>query len=406
MGSPSNVVIVGGGLAAARCATTLRDEGFQGGVTVIGSEDLLPYERPPLSKGYLAGGTSREELLVHGQSWYANHDVEVRTSQTVTSIDRLGAKVMLASGEEMTYDHLILATGSVPRRLPVAGAELALTLRNLQDSDRLKSTFGRASSLAIIGAGWIGLEVAATARQAGLEVTVIDHASLPLEGVLGHDIASYFASLHRDHGVDLRMTATVQEVLTDGQQAVGVRFDDTMVHADAVLMAVGAEPAVGLARAADLMIGDGIIADENFRTSDPSIQAIGDVARVRNVLLGTSVRVEHWDNAIRQGAAAATALLGRRTPYDWHPYFFTDQYDLGMEYVGHGAPGDGIVIRGSLESGAFIAFWIRDEIVTAAMNVNIWDVNATLRAIVGQRVSSQRLSDEEVSLDSLAGRRE
>lgn len=399
----SAVVVIGAGLAAANTVQTLREQGFEGDITLIGAEEHPPYERPGLSKGYLAGTKSAEQLRVHEPEWYAAHDVQTRFADPAVSIDRDASRVVLASGEALTYDWLVLATGAQPRRLDLPGAELdgVVTLRSIEDSTRLRAALAEQARLVIIGGGWIGLEVAAAARAAGCEVTVLEREALPLYAVLGQTMAAYFADLHRGHGVDLRTGATVSAIEGAGGRVTGVRTPEGVIPADLVLVGVGAIPDTSLAEEAGLEVVRGIVVDEHLRTSDPHVLAAGDVARARHTDLGL-LRVEHWDNAIRQGKVAAQTILGRDESYDWQPYFFTDQYDLGMEYVGHADAQDEAVVRGDLDSGEFIVFWMRDGRVRAGMNVNIWDVNDDLRRLIGASVTADRLANESLVLTDLA----
>jgi 3-phenylpropionate/trans-cinnamate dioxygenase ferredoxin reductase subunit len=402
-------VIVGAGLAGAKAAETLRAEGFDGPLVLLGEESERPYERPPLSKGYLLGTTEREKVYVHPPHWYADHDVDLRPDTAVTAVDPAGRSLTLADGSRQGYAKLLLTTGSAPRRLPVPGAGLdgVLHLRRLADSDRLKETFATASRVVVIGAGWIGLETTAAARAAGVEVCVLEAAELPLLRVLGREVAEVFAALHAEHGVDLRFGAQVAEITGTGGRADGVRLaDGTRVEADAVVVGVGITPNSGLAEAAGLEVGNGIRVDARLRTSHPDVFAAGDVANAFHPLLGTHIRVEHWANALNQPQTAARSMLGQDVAYDRLPYFFTDQYDLGMEYTGHVEPGgyDRVVFRGDKEGREFIAFWLGDGRVLAGMNVNVWDVTDPIRALVtGRRqVDPDRLADPDVPLADLA----
>jgi 3-phenylpropionate/trans-cinnamate dioxygenase ferredoxin reductase subunit len=333
---------------------------------------------------------------VHPREWYAEHDVTLLTGRRAERLDPAAHQVRLDDGTVLDYGKAVLATGARPRVLDVPGVEHALTLRRVEDSEALLAAFGSARSVAVIGGGWIGLEVAAAARERGLEVTVLEAADVPLKNVLGDRLGGYFAELHRRHGVDLRTSTGVDAVSASGVSAGGEQ-----IVADLVVMGVGAIPNTELAEAAGLAVDGGIVVDEHFTTSDPDVLAIGDVAVARHTELGP-LRVEHWDNAIRQGKAAAAVLLGQDVVYDWQPYFFTDQYDLGMEYVGRGSGADDVVVRGDLDSGAFIAFWLDGGRVTAGMNVNIWDVNDDLRALLGRTVDAERLADPDVPLTEVA----
>lgn len=386
-------VIIGASLAGAIAAQTLREEGFSGRVVLIGAEPNRPYERPPLSKGYLLGTSPRDEVFVHPQDWYPEHDVELRLGTTVEALDRGAGEVVLAGGERVGYDRVLLATGAVPRRLDVPGAAGfgVQYLRRIEDADRIRASFARASRVVIVGAGWIGLETAAAARAAGLEVTVLEAAELPLLRVLGPEVAQVFARLHRAHGVDLRVGVQVAAVTgtdADGVAApTGVELDDgTRIPADLVLVGVGITPAAALAAGAGLDVTNGVRVDEHLRTADPAVFAAGDVANAFHSTLGRHIRVEHWENARRQGATAARSMLGQDAVFDRLPYFFSDQYDLGMEYVGYVEPGgyDQVVLRGDVDRLEFIACWLADGRVLAGMTVNVWDVVGQLEDLIGR----------------------
>lgn len=411
-------VIVGASLAGATAAQVLREEGFAGRLVLIGAEPNRPYERPPLSKGYLMGTSPREEVFVHPADWYPEHDVELRLSTTVTSIDRGVREVVLAGGERIRYDRLLLATGSEPRRLSVPGATRAGVhyLRRLEDSERIRDAFAQSARVVIIGAGWIGLETAAAARAAGLEVTVLEAAELPLLRVLGPEVAQVFADLHREHGVDLRLGVEVAGLTGTGAEGgggadgdgvvTGVALGDgTVVAADLVLVGVGIAPVVALAADAGLDVTNGVRVDEHLRTQDPAIFAAGDVANAYHPTLRRYIRVEHWENARRQGAVAARSMLGQDVTFDRLPYFFSDQYDLGMEYVGYVAPGeyDRVVLRGDAGRRELLAFWLADGRVLAGMNVNVWDVVGDVEALIGsgRQVIVERLADPEVPLSEV-----
>jgi NADPH-dependent 2,4-dienoyl-CoA reductase/sulfur reductase-like enzyme len=392
--APSPVVIVGAGLAGAKAAEALRERGYSGPITLLGNEDELPYERPPLSKGYLAGDTPFDEAVVHPEDWYREHDVVLRRGVTVTAIDRDAHEVELEGGERVGYGALLLATGAEPRRLPIPGADTALTLRSRADSDAIRKTFGAGRRLVVIGGGWIGLEVAAAARQAGTDVTVLEAAELPLLAVLGAEMAEVFADLHREHGVDLRLGASITEIRPDAV----VLADGTTLPADAVVLGVGVRPRTELAEAAGLAVDNGVLVDASLRTSDPAIFAVGDIANHDHPVLEGRVRVEHWANALNQPASAAAAIVGGNEPYSALPYFFTDQYDLGMEYIGHAPSGSysRVVVRGDRAAREFVAFWLDDaNTIRAAMNVNVWDVVDEIKPLIAQRrtVDPDRLAD-------------
>lgn len=401
MSATSAIVIVGGGHAGGKAAIALRNEGHTGPITIVGEENHPPYERPPLSKEYLQGESEADAMLLEPADWYAEHDISLRMGVAATAIDPATKQVHLDAGEPLTYDLLLLATGATPRRLDIPGAELALTLRRVEDSDALRTAYEQSGSVVIIGGGWIGLETAAAARKAGLDTTVLEYAALPLQNVLGDELGTYFAELHRRNGVDLRTSTAAEGITGTGPYVVTSGGED--ITADLVVMGVGAAPNTALAEASGLGVDNGITVDESFRTSDPAIYAIGDVANAQNTALGTRLRVEHWDNAIRQGEAVAKAMLRQPVTYDWQPYFYTDQFDLGMEYVGRGSSSNDVVIRGDKDDGEFIAFWLDGDRVTAGMNVNIWDVTEDIRSLIGSSVDRARLADPGVPLTEVLG---
>jgi 3-phenylpropionate/trans-cinnamate dioxygenase ferredoxin reductase subunit len=395
-----DIVIIGAGLAAAKAAIALREDGHEGAITIVGDEEHPPYERPPLSKDFLMGKSAFGDAVVEPATWYEEHDVRLLTGRNVERVDPAEHQVRLSGGETLSYDKVILATGARPRVLDIPGAELARTLRRVEDSEELRDGFASAASIVVIGGGWIGLEATAAAREAGVDVTVLEAAPLPLQRALGDEMAGYFAELHRRHGVDLRMSTGVDSISGTGPFTVTAGGDE--IQADLVLMGVGAVPNTELAEEAGLTVDNGVVVDEHFVTSDPDVLAIGDVARARNTALGEPVRVEHWDNAIRQGKAVAKVLLGQDAAYDWQPYFYTDQYDLGMEYVGYSDPSNDVVLRGDTASAEFIAFWLDGQKLTAGMNVNVWDVNDDIRALLGRTVDRARLADPDVPLPEVA----
>jgi len=409
MSTDQTFLIVGASLAGARAAEMLREDGFDGPLILIGEESERPYERPPLSKDYLLGKSEREKIYVHPLEWYPEHGVDLRLGVAVTGVDPAAHEISLADGSRIGYAKLLLTTGSAPRRLPVPGADLdgVLYLRSVGDSDRIRSAFGSAERVAVIGAGWIGLETAAAARTAGAEVTVLEMAELPLLRVLGSEVAQVFAGLHREHGVDLRFGVQVAEITGSDGRADGVRLaDGSHVPADVVIVGVGITPNVQLASAAGLDVDNGIVVDERLRSSDPDIYAAGDVASAFHPLLGKHIRVEHWSNARHQPRAAAKAMLGQDVAYDRVPYFYTDQYDLGMEYAGYVEPDgyDEVVFRGDVAGREFVAFWLgAGGRVLAGMNVNIWDVNDAIQDLVraATPVDKAALGDPATPLESL-----
>jgi 3-phenylpropionate/trans-cinnamate dioxygenase ferredoxin reductase component len=377
------IVIVGGSLAGATAAATLRERGFDGNVVVIGAEDHPPYERPPLSKALLLGETDDPDW-VRPFTYYVDQEIRVEYGTRVTEI-RPREHLVLAGGE-YPYDRLVLATGSRARRLRVPGADLdgVLTLRTLDDAHALRRRLTEEAQVVVVGAGWIGCEVAAAARHAGSSVIMLDPARQPLVRVVGEEIGQVFADLHREHGVDVQLGTGVQGFAGDRRVRSLFTDDDREISADTVVVGVGAQPNLELAERAGLALdGGGVAVDAELRTSDPDIYAIGDIAAHQHPELGVRVRVEHWANAKDQGEHVAGNVLGGHEPYRKRPFFFSDQYDLGCEYRGLADPArDRLVVRGDLGSRVFTAFWLRDGAVAAAMNVNSWDDGDALQALV------------------------
>jgi 3-phenylpropionate/trans-cinnamate dioxygenase ferredoxin reductase component len=387
-------VIVGGGLAGAKAAETLREEGFAGRVVLIGDESELPYERPPLSKGYLLGSAAREEALVHPGEFYAEQDIEVLSGVAATAVDVVEHRLALADGRQLSYDRLLLATGAVPRRPPIPGIDLdgVHTLRALRDSDALREAFARQGTVVIVGAGWIGCEVAAAARNHGAEVVLIGRAETPLQAVLGTELGAWFGDLHARHGVRVLTGTRVEGFEGDGRvRAVRLAGEDP-IACDTVVVGVGVAPDTRLAAAAGLTVDDGITVDEHLHTSAAHVFAAGDVANAFHPQYGRHLRVEHWANALHQGPVAARSMLGAGEAYDRLPYFFSDQYDVGMEYIGLHGPTDTLVVRGSLSDATFQAFWLdAEQRVTAGMHVNQWDTIEEIERLIrtGEPVSAE-----------------
>ncbi len=400
-------VIVGAALAGAKAAEGLREAGYAGRVVLIGEETERPYERPPLSKGYLQGTDPRDVAFVHPADWYPEHDVELRLGVRVTDLDPAARTVTLDGVERLRYEKLLLSTGARVRRLTVPGEELpdVRYLRTLPEADVLLERMRAGGRVVVVGAGWIGLEAAAAARGHGAEVTVVEIDELPLRQVLGDEVARVYADLHRAHGVDLRFGVGVSEFRgTDGRLTGVVLTDGTELPADLAVIGIGVVPATELAEAAGLTVDNGIHTDSGMRTSDPYIYAAGDVARTRYPVVDKHIRVEHWSNALNGGKAAGRAMAGEDVVFDRVPYFYSDQYELGMEYAGYVEPGgyDTVVFRGD-PPREFIAFWVRDGRVLAGMNANVWDVQEDIQRLVragyaGRAVDLGRLADASVPL--------
>lgn len=409
MSTSATFVIVGAGLAGAKAAEALRDQNFDGTIVLVGEEQQLPYERPPLSKEFLAGKKTLDDFTVKPQAWYREHEIDLRLGVRVAGVDPSGHSVTLADGASLGYDKLLLATGSRSRRIPLPGSDAPGVhyLRTVDDASALDSALTSGDSLAVVGAGWIGMEVAAAARQRGVDVTVVESAALPLLAGLGAENAAIFADLHREHGVDLRTGLTVAEITTAGDGAAGLRLGDgSQIRADAVLVAVGAQPNIELAQQAGLATGDGgVLVDAGLRSSDPDIYAVGDIAAAQHRLFGTRIRTEHWANALKQPAVAASGMLGEAAEYTELPYFFTDQYDLGMEYVGYAPHYARVVFRGEPAGREYTSFWLDDDNrVLAGMNVNIWEGLDDIKALINAqaRISPDRLADARVALGELS----
>ncbi|MEB3063747.1 NAD(P)/FAD-dependent oxidoreductase [[Mycobacterium] zoologicum] len=405
MSASTTFVIVGGGLAGAKAAEAMRAKGFDGKIVLVGEEQHLPYERPPLSKEFLAGKKKLPDFTVHDQEWYREHDVDLRVGTAAVGLDLAAHTVSLSDGTGVGYDKLLLATGSRSRRVPIPGADAKGVhyLRTVDDAEALDSAFSAGSPLAVIGAGWIGMEVAASARQRGIDVTVVESAALPLLSSLGAENGEVFADLHRQHGVDLRLGSAVAEITSAGGTASGLRLGDgTQVNAGAVLVAVGAQANIELAEQAGLAIADrGVSVDAGLRSSDPDVYAVGDIAAAQHPVLGARIRIEHWANALNQPEVAVAGMLGESAEYDALPYFFTDQYDLGMEYVGHASGTSRVVFRGNVSGREYTSFWLADDNrVLAGMNVNIWEGLDDIKGLIRSQalVDPDRLADPKTPL--------
>jgi 3-phenylpropionate/trans-cinnamate dioxygenase ferredoxin reductase component len=407
MSNDQRYVIVGAGLAGAKAAETLRREGFDGGVVLVGAEDERPYERPPLSKEYLRGESGRERIFAHDEGFYAEHDIDLRLRRTVVGLDTSSRELELDGGERLGYDRLLLTTGAEPRRLSIPGAELdgVMYLRSVGDSDVLRERLDRGGAVVVVGAGWIGSEVAASARQRGLAVTVIEPASVPLERVLGAEVGAIYRDIHADHGVRMLLGTGVEAFEGDTTVERVRTSDGRELECDFVVVGIGVQPRTALAGQAGLVLDNGILVDEHLRTSADGVFAAGDVANAHHPFYGERIRVEHWANALNQGPAAARSMLGHTGGYERFPYFFSDQYDVGMEYTGFASEWDRVVFRGDPESREFIAFWLKEGRVIAGMNVNVWDVTEAIQDLIRSRreIPEGDLRDPDKPLEALAG---
>jgi 3-phenylpropionate/trans-cinnamate dioxygenase ferredoxin reductase subunit len=398
-------VIVGASLAGAKAAEELRTLGFDGRIVLIGREHELPYERPPLSKDYLRGESKRTDMQVHDRPYYEQHDIDLRLGVSVTAIDPSQGSVTLENGELIKFDSLLLSTGSDPRILKLPGAELdgIHYLRTIDDSDTLRERFAKGGHVAVIGGGWIGSEIAASARQLKLEVTMISDLALPNAGVLGREVGEFYRDVHAAHGVELVLGDGAAAFEGEGAVSAVRTQSGRVVQCDFVVVGAGAIPNTQLAQAAGIEVDNGVLVDARLRSSAPNVFAAGDVANAWYPFYEQRVRVEHWNTALKQGPAAAASMAGGEDPYDELPYFYSDQYDVGMEYSGLARADDEVVFRGSREDGEFIAFWLRDGRVTAGMNVNVWDVNEDVQALIRSRkqVDVAALTDSDTDLKSL-----
>ncbi len=397
-------VIVGAGLAGARAAAALRGEGFDGRLVLIGDESERPYERPPLSKDYLRGELKKRPY-VHPKGFYAEHEIELWTSTRVSGIDP-GLRELLLEGDlRLGYDRLLLATGARPRRLDVAGADLdgIHYLRTVADSERIGERIESGQRLVVVGSGWIGAEIAASARQKGCEVTMLEMASLPLERTLGPEIGRIYLDLHRDHGVEFLPETTVERFEGNGSVERVITRDGASIETTFVVVGIGVAPRTGLIEHVGLRVNNGVVVDEKLQTSAPGIYAAGDVANARHPFYGRHIRVEHWANALNQGPAAAKNMLGMAEPYEEIPYFFSDQYETGMEYSGYASDWDEVVFRGDTGDREFVSFWLKDERLVAGMNMNVWDVSDPIRDLIrsGRRLDPRQLADPDTLLDEL-----
>src|SRR4051812_9746722 len=405
MNSIERIVIIGAGLAGARAAEALRKDGFAGSITLVGDEPDRPYVRPPLSKEYLRAESDREKVYVHRESFYVEQRIDLRTRTAARAIDVRLREVVLDDGERLRFDRLLIATGARPRQLSIPGADLpgVVTFRTLADADKVREAAAEAERIVVIGTGWIGSEVSASLRMLGRDVVVIGSDSVPLERVLGHDIGAVYRDLHLENGVAFRSGTSVARIIgTDRVEAVETGAGERLA-ADLVVAGIGVEPRTELARAAGLAVSGGIEGGPTLETSVPGVFAAGDVAGAWHPFYDRRLRTEHWANAKFQGAAAGQLMLGANAPYDRIPYFYSDQYDLGMEYTGRAEPGDRLVVRGSLVDREFVAFWTREGRVVAGMNANTSDVAKPIERLIRSRavVEAAVLADPSVPIEEV-----
>ncbi|WP_127794078.1 NAD(P)/FAD-dependent oxidoreductase [Agromyces sp. LHK192] len=410
MSRSERIIAVGGGLATARAVEAVRDSGFDGEIVVVAEEPRKPYERPPLSKGYLLGSDASSAVYPFDARWYRERDIELRVGEAATALDAAEHRLEVA-GEPLRYDRLLIATGSQPRRFtgPGAGLRGIHHLRRLPDATALRRALAPGGRrVVVVGGGWIGLEVAAAAREHGNEVTVVARRT-PLANAIGEQAGASFRAMHEERGVRFVVPGAVQAVRGEGGRVAAVVLGTgEELPADVVVFGLGATPDTRFAASAGLDLREGGVAtDAGLATSAPDVYAAGDVAATWNARLGRHLRVDHWANADTGGRTAGRVLVGEAAVHDEVPYFFTDQYDLGMEYSGYGdLAGDAeFVVRGDLAAREYVAFWLADGRVVAGMNVNVWDVNPLVQRLIRSErvVSRDELADPSVPLDALAG---
>jgi len=367
----NRIVIVGAGQAGAQVAFSLRQWGCDGSITIVGDEAFPPYERPPLSKEFLKGELDEERLFFRTAGWYADHSIDLRIGTEAVRIDRERGVVVLDGGE-LAFDALVLATGSRPRPFAVAGANLAgiHEVRTIADTNRLRIAMQPGARMLVVGAGYIGLEVAAVARMLGLEVTVLEAMDRVLARVTGKVMSDFFENEHRSHGVDLRCGARLDAFEGDSSLTAVRLADGTRLAADVAVVGVGIAPRQQLAETCGIACDDGIVVDRDARTSDPRVFAVGDCARRPLVHYGRNGRLESVHNAIEQGKIAASAILGRPRPAEDVPWFWSNQYDLKLQIAGLGQGHDSIVVRGDPADRKFAAFSLRDGVLLAVDAVN------------------------------------
>lgn len=405
MSATPTVLIVGGGVAAGSTAASLREEGFEGDVVLVTSEPRPPHERPPLSKGLLAGDDDPSSTHLHPTSWWEARDVELRTGRTVVDLGTGAHEAVLDDGATIAWDRAVLATGASPEAPRIDGAlqDGVHQLRTVDDALALRTALEAADRVAVVGASWIGTEVAAAARGHGCEVVLLASGPTPLSATLGPEVGRTYLDLHRDEGVDVRTDVRVARVTGDGRADGVVLEDGTSLDADLVVLGVGVTPSTGLATLSGIDVDDGVTTDASLRTSVPDVLAVGDVASHDHPRLGR-LRVEHVEVARAHGVTAAKVLTGQDVAHEELPLFYSDQYDLGMEYVGHARDWDRVVLRPG-DGRAHVAFYLdEDDVVLAGTHADVWDATDVIRALVGRTVDPDVLGDPDVALEDLAER--
>ena len=398
-----SVAVIGAGQTAAVAARTLRRRGFDGRITLVGDEPHLPYQRPPLSKGFLQGKESADELTLLPDRWCTDNAVDLRVGIAARRLDASSRSIELADGSMVKADTVLLATGGRPRVLPRITSERVVYLRTIDHATRVRDKLRPGARLITVGGGFIGAEIAASARYRGADVTMLEMLDVPLVRVLGPEMGAVCARMHRDNGVDVR-TREVVESVADTPDGVVVRTaSGSVFEGDIVVVGIGIEPNVEIAAASGVKVDNGVVVDEYCRTSVDGIYAAGDVANHFHPVFGRHLRVEHFDNANRQAAAAAMSMLGKPAPYDNVHWFWSDQYDFNLQYTGHAPEWSQIVIRGVVEDLDFTAFYLLNGVVQAAFAIDRGDDIVWARELVAARAAPDpaKLRDEDVELEEL-----
>jgi 3-phenylpropionate/trans-cinnamate dioxygenase ferredoxin reductase component len=402
---PEVFVVVGSSLAGGTAAATLREEGFDGRVILIGEEPQAPYERPPLSKEYLRGEQPFEDALVRPRDFYASNDIDTLFGTRATRLNPVDKTIELSGSDRVRYDKVLIATGSRNRRLPIPGLDLegVYGLRTVEDCDRIRGEIRPGRRAAVVGMGFIGSEIASSLRQLGVEVVVIEAGKVPLHRVLGEEVGRIMEHIHRDHGVDMIFEEQVSGFEGRGRVERIVTQSGRRIECDFAVVGVGVEPVVDVVMGSGIEVDNGLVVDEYCRTNAEGVFAAGDVTNHYHPIFKQRMRVEHWHNALNQGAAAARNMIGMGSVYDGIHWFWSDQYDYNLQYVGFHKDWDKLVVRGSLENRDFIAFYVKDGLIAAAIGMNRGRDIRRATALIKARaaVETNQLRDDDVDLRKL-----
>lgn len=398
----SGIVVIGAGQAAGQAAASLRQEGFEGDITIIGDEAQAPYQRPPLSKAYLSGEVGLDRVLVRPEKFYSDKNIDLRSSTRAEKIDRTAKTVSVSGGDTISYDKLLISTGSRPRILNIEGSDLKGIhyLRTVDDVDGIREAMTTAKSLCIVGGGYIGLEVAAVARSSGLNVTVLEMEERILQRVTTPDMSEFYHQLHAGRGVDIRVNTMVSGFEGEGSVSAVLCGAET-IAADLVIVGIGIIPNIELAEAAGLHCENGIVVDDHCQTSDPDIYAAGDCTLHPNPILGRQLRLESVPNAMEQARTASANMLGGDKTYAAVPWFWSDQYELKLQMVGFSADGNSAVLRGDKSANEFAVFYLNDGKVVAVDAVNSPKEFMVAKQLYGKTVNAADLANSEFELKSL-----